>query len=51
MTLHTQWDTTLIADIATGVEDFSFQEQIHTIIKPRFYPQLCQFLMENYTNH
>ena len=36
----------LTADIATGVEDFYFREQIQTIIKPRFYPRLCQFLMK-----
>ena len=29
--LHTQWDTTLIADIATEVKDFYFQEQIQTV--------------------
>ena len=46
MTLHTQWDTTMIADVATGVEDFYFQEQIQTIIKPRFCPWLCQFVMK-----
>ena len=34
----------LIADIATCVEDFYFREQ--TVIKPRFYPWLCQFLMK-----
>ena len=32
MTLHTQWDTTLIADVATGVEDFYFQEQIQSLV-------------------
>ena len=36
----------MTADAATGVEDFYFQEQIQTIIKPRFYPRLCQFLMK-----
>ena len=41
----------LIAHVATGVENFYFQEQIQTVIKPRFYPQLCQFSMENYTSH
>ena len=46
MTLHTQWDTTLLADAATLVEDFYFWEQIQTIIKPHFYPWLCQFLMK-----
>ena len=46
MTLHTQWDTTLIADVATGVEAFYFQGQIQTVLKPRFYPWLCQFLMK-----
>ena len=32
----TKWDSTLIANIATGVEDFHFLEQIQTIIKPCF---------------
>ena len=27
-------------------EDFYFREQIQTVIKPRFYPGLCQFLMK-----
>ena len=41
-------DTALIADTATGVEDFYSQEQnlIKTIIKLCFYPWLCQFLMK-----
>ena len=43
---RTAVDTTLIADVATGVEDFYFREQIQAVIKPRFYPQLCQFLMK-----
>ena len=30
----------------TGVEDFCFREQIQTVIKPRFYPRFCQFLMK-----
>ena len=38
--------TTLIADVATGVEYFYFREQLQTVIKPRFYPRLCQFLMK-----
>ena len=46
MQIHTQWDTTLIAHTYTGVEDFYFREQIQTVIKPRFYPRLCQFLMK-----
>ena len=33
--------TTLIADAATGVEDFYSQEQ--TVIQPYFYPRLCHF--------
>ena len=37
---------TLIADAATGVEDFYFREQIQTVIKPHFYSLLCQFLMK-----
>ena len=36
----------MIADVATGVEDFYFREQIQTVTKPRFYPRLCQFLMK-----
>ena len=35
-----------IADVATGVEDFYFREQMQTVIKPRFYPRICQFLMK-----
>ena len=46
MILHTQGDTTLIADAATGVEDFYSLKQIKIIIKPHFYPLLCQFLMK-----
>ena len=38
--------TPLIADVARGVEDFYFREQIQTVIKPHFYPRLCQFLMK-----
>ena len=45
MILHTQWDTTLIADAATGVEDFYSLKQIQTVIRSRSYPLLCQFLM------
>ena len=33
---HIQGDTTLIADAATGVEDFYPQEQIQNVIKPCF---------------
>ena len=36
----------LIADVATGAEDYYFREQTQTVIKPRFYPRLCQFLMK-----
>ena len=43
---HTQGDTTLIADAATGVEDFYSLKQIQTVIRPRSYPLLCQFLMK-----
>ena len=46
MTLHTHWDITLIADVAKKVEDFYFWERIQTVMKPHFYPQLCQFLMK-----
>ena len=28
------------------VEDFYFREQTQTVIKHRFYPRLCQFLMK-----
>ena len=31
---------------------FFFQtEDTQTVIKPRFYPRLCQFLMKKYTSH
>ena len=46
MILHTQWDTTLIADAATGVEDVYSLKQIQTVIRPHSYPLLCQFLMK-----
>ena len=46
MILHTQWDNTLKANAATEVEDFYSLKQIQTVIRPRFYPLLCQFLME-----
>ena len=46
MILHTQRDTTLIADAATGVEDFDSLKQIQTVIRPRSYPLLRQFLMK-----
>ena len=46
MILHTQWDTTLIADAATVVEDFYSLKQIQTVIRPRSCPLLCQFLMK-----
>ena len=36
----------MIADTATGVEDFYFLKQIQTVIRPRSYPLLCQFLMK-----
>ena len=35
-----------MADAATGVEDFYSLKQIQTVIRPRFYPLLCQFLMK-----
>ena len=34
----------MIADAATGVEDFDSLKQIQTFIRPRSYPLLCQFL-------
>ena len=46
MILHTKRDTTLIADTATGVEDFYSLDQIQTIIRPRSYPLLSQLLMK-----
>ena len=46
MILHIQRDTTLIANAATGVEDFYSLKQIQTVIRPRSYPLLCQFLMK-----
>ena len=42
----TQWDTTLKADAAIGVEGFYSLEQRQTIIKPCFYSLLCQFFAE-----
>ena len=36
----------LIADAATGVEDFYSLKQIQTVVRPRSYPLLCQFLMK-----
>ena len=36
----------MIADAATGVEDFYSLKQIQTVIRPRFYPLLCQFSMK-----
>ena len=44
MILHTQWDSTLIADAAKGVEEFYSLKQKQT--KPQIYPLLCQFLMK-----
>ena len=46
MIVHIQWDTTLIADAATVVEDFYSLKQIQTVIRPRSYSLLCQFLMK-----
>ena len=46
MILHTLRDTTLIAEAATEVEDFYFLKQIQTVIRPRSYPLLSQFLMK-----
>ena len=36
----------MIADAATGVEDFDSLKQIQTVIRPPSYPLLCQFLMK-----
>ena len=44
MILHTQWNTTLITDAATGVEMFCSLQQIQTMVKPHFCPLPCQFL-------
>ena len=41
--------TTLIADAATGVEDFYSREQIQTVTELLFYPRLCQFFMKTIT--
>ena len=46
MIQHIQWDDTLIADAATGVEDFYSLKQLQTVIRPRSYPLLCQFLIK-----
>ena len=34
----------MIADAVTGVEDIYSLKQIQTVIRPRSYPRLCQFL-------
>ena len=36
----------MIADAATGEEDFYSLKQRQTVIRPRSYPLLCQFLMK-----
>ena len=36
----------MIADAATVVEDLYSLKQIQTVIRPRSYPLLCQFLMK-----
>ena len=36
----------MIADAATGVEDFYSLNQTQTVIRPHSYPLLCQFLMK-----
>ena len=36
----------MIADAATGVEDFYSLKQTQTVIRPRSYPLLSQFLMK-----
>ena len=46
MILNTQWAITLIADAATGVEDFYSLKQMQTVTRPRSYPLLCQFLLK-----
>ena len=40
MILHTQWNSTLIADGATGVEDFYSLKEIETV---KHYSTQCQF--------
>ena len=52
MTLQTQWDATLIADIATGVEDLYFWEQMYTnCYKALFLPLALSVFNENYTSY
>ena len=46
MIVHIQWDTTLIADAATGAGDVYSLKQIQTVIRPRSYPLFCQFLIK-----
>ena len=41
----------LIADIATGVEDFYFREQIANRNKALFLPSALSVFNENYTSH
>ena len=35
----------LIADAATGVEDFYSVKELQIVMKPRFHPLLCQFFL------
>ena len=44
---HTEFNTTLVADAATGVADFYSLKQTQTVIKPSFYPLLCHFLVKS----
>ena len=36
----------MIANAATGVEDFYSLKQIQTVMRPCSYPLLCQFIMK-----
>ena len=44
-------DPTLTADASTGVADCYSLKPIQTVIEPRFYLLLCQFLNKNYSSH
>ena len=45
MIIHIQWDNTWTAETTTAMEDFLLPEA-NTVLKPHFYPLLCQFLMK-----
>ena len=48
MILHTQWETTWIADAATGVADFSSLKKNTNHYKALFLPSALSVFNENY---